>query len=101
MVHNRVLVEATMSAPQRGSQHDAPITETTLIQGIDEIVAGDPLLIAALGARSKHRAKAPIRALLSPDNPAWMVGLAGAPMAARLVHGPHRFGRLGQRAEAP
>lgn len=87
VVFKGMLVEATIQAPHRGVV-DEPVSDTELVRSIDDIVPGDPMLIAALGARSKHRVKPPIRALLSGDNPAWVAGVAGTPMAARLVHGP-------------
>jgi fructose-1,6-bisphosphatase/inositol monophosphatase family enzyme len=88
VVYSQTLVEAQVSAPPRGVRGvEQPTSDISLMTSFEEIVPGDPELIAVLGARSTHRGKAAIRKLMAPENPAWVVGMAGTPMAVQLVRG--------------
>lgn len=87
-VYNRIIVEAQILIPPRGVHIEPKTSDIKLMQSFDRIVPGDPRLIAVLGARAKHRSRPEIRALLGPANPAWVVGVAGTPLTARLACGP-------------
>lgn len=99
-VYNRTVVEAQILIPPRGVHVEPLTSDINLMQSFDAIVPGDPQLIAALAARSKHRGTPAMRALLAPENPAWVGRPGRHPDGRPLGLWPARLGRFRQLAEA-